>query len=266
MFLFFYIMENKTVNKLNKTVVVKVGSNVVITDHQKVDSFRLSELAFQVAALINEGHSVVLVISGAVAAGKGLTRELIQSNDHINKQVLAGLGQSYLTAEIFNAFKTKGIKTMQLLVTKDGLTKENDLKGVLKESIKNNFVPILNENDVISLNSFGGNDHLALEVAKIVDASFLVLLTNVDCLYCADFENKIFAPIYEVKNIDGKILNLAFDKKSKDGVGGMRDKLQVVKDALTSGITTVLANGKAKDILIRLILQNERAGTRFCVS
>ena len=259
-------MVKETVKKLNKTIVIKVGSNVVITGRQKVDSFRLSELATQVTILINEGYSVVLVVSGAVAAGKGLARELSQSNEHINKQILAGLGQSYLTTEIFNAFRTKDIRTMQLLITKDELNKENNLKDLLLESIKNNLVPVLNENDVVSLNSFGGYDHLALEVARLVNASFLVLLSNVDGLYRESLETTEFAPIFEVKSVDERILNLAFNNKSKDGIGGMRDKLQVVKGAVTLGINTILANGKAKDILTRLILQKEQVGTHFCVS
>lgn len=154
---------------MKKIIVIKIGSSVIITRRGRIDEFRLSHIAQQIKNLYEKRYGIVLVVSGAVACGSAVT-------DTGNKQVKAGIGQVILISALERIFNMKKLRIAQVLLTRKNV--DRNLTGILHFYTDNNIIPIINENDVVDLNSFGGNDILSAEISLLINADKLVILST----------------------------------------------------------------------------------------
>ena len=242
---------------MSQTIVVKIGSSVALTRRQKLDVFRMTQLAKQIKALQEREWQILLVVSGAVSTGQKILGEGF-TNDHLVNQLYAGIGQSYITSGVREIFANEDLLTSQILLTKTDLEdgeRRGNLQKVLALSATRGAIPIINENDIVDLNSFGGNDFLASRLAHAIRADCLIVLTDVDGVISKD--GKTLSTIRDYES------NLADLKKnySVKRVGGIGDKIIASCSAARYGIKTIIANGKAEDILVRVLLKGEKLGT-----
>ena len=231
----------------------------------------MSNLAAQVAQLHKQGLELLVVSSGAIASGKhklGLTKKI---RGIPFKQVLASVGQSRLMFVYEQLFSQYSITVAQALLTKADLSDRAgylNARNTLLALLELRVIGIVNENDVVAIDEldgagFGDNDNLSAMVANLVDADLLLLLTDTAGLYTADPNRNPDAHlIAEVERIDSEIERLATDTMSNLGTGGMVTKIEAAKLATASGVTVVIADGRRKDIILRLV-SGEAIGTRF---
>lgn len=254
-----------------KRLIAKFGTNLLTGGTGRLDSSIMSSLVEQVAQLHSQGHEVIIVSSGAVAAGRqklGITRE---QKDIPFKQVLASVGQSQLMNTYEQLFSKHNAIIAQALLTRSDLIDRAgylNARNTLLALIELGVICIVNENDVVATDElgeliFGDNDNLSAMVANLVDADLLALLTDIDGLYTADPQRNSKARLIpRVDRIDAEIERLAGDTSSSYGVGGMTTKLEAAKLATASGVTVVIANGRKPDVLTQ-IARGESIGTIF---
>jgi len=263
-----------TSNLVHKRIVLKLGTSLLTGNSDHLDMGIISALVSQVAAVHTMGAEVVIVTSGAVAAG----RQRIKSNHELHgtplRQVLAAVGQAHLMQVYEAQFEKHNITVAQALLTKSDLSDRSgylNARNTFANLLELGIVGIVNENDVVAVDEltgarFGDNDNLSAMVANLVDADILVILTDILGLYTADphtSPNACLVP--EVLNIDTTIENMASDTASKLGTGGMTTKIEAARLATNSGVTVVITNGNQPNILQRLV-QGESIGTRFVPS
>jgi len=226
------------------------------------------ELIRQVVLLRQEGHRIVLVSSGAMAAGRELLNHPELPNHLPAKQMLASVGQSYLMQVYSTLFGLYDVNIGQVLVTHDDFanrTRYLNARDTLATLLAYGIVPVINENDTVAVQEikFGDNDNISAQVAALLDADLLILLTDQDGLYdCDPRLNAEAQLIPEVHTIDEQIWALAGGTNNDLGSGGMRTKIQAAQLATRSGTRTVIAHGRTPDVLRRLV-QGERLGTTF---
>ncbi len=252
-------------------IVVKLGTNLLTGGTGHLDYDIMSKLVDQVAQLHRQGLELLIVSSGAIAAGRhklGLTKEL---RGIPYRQVLASVGQSRLMQAYEQLFNQHGITVAQALLTKADLADRAgylNARNTLLALLELGVLCIVNENDVVAVDEiqeakFGDNDNLSAMVANLVDADFLIMLTDTAGLYTADPQQSPNARLIpQVETIDAEIERLAADTPSRIGTGGMATKIEAAKLATASGITVVIADGRQPDILLRLAA-GEAIGTRF---
>ncbi|MSQ33857.1 MAG: glutamate 5-kinase, partial [Dehalococcoidia bacterium] len=262
---------------LYRRLVVKLGTNLLTGGSDRLDQAIMGALADQVAALLREGQQVVVVTSGAIAAGREELKERLSARGARGRgavpirQMLAAVGQSRLMQSYQTLFAPHGITVAQTLLTKADLddragylNARNTLLGLLELGV----VPIVNENDVVATDEikeakFGDNDNLSATVANLVDADLLALLTDQDGLFSADPRHDASARLIpRVEVIDEAIEALAGEAGSQHGVGGMATKIEAARLATSSGVAVVIANGRAPQVLLRLS-RGEAVGTLF---
>ena len=256
--------------KGEKRVVTKFGTNLLTAGAERLDLEVLATLVGQVAKLRERGLEVIIVSSGAIAAGRqklGLTRE---RRDIPSKQVMAAVGQSALMHSYEQLFGQHGITVAQTLLTKVDLSDRQgylNARNTLLTLLELGVVPIVNENDVVAVDeiegaAFGDNDNLSGMVANLVDADLLLLLGDIAGLYTADpIKDKSARLINRVDRIDEGIERLA-SGPSAQGHGGMATKVQAARLATASGAAVIIADGRERDILLRLV-DGESIGTLF---
>ena len=253
-----------------RRIVAKVGTNVLTAGTDRLELEVMSALVGQVARLQKGGAAVLVVTSGAIAAGRhrlGVTRD---RKEMPFRQMLAAVGQSDLMQAYQELFAWHDITIAQTLLTRRDLADRqgylnarNTLLGLLELGV----VPIINENDVVAVEEIegariGDNDNLSALVANLVDADLLVLLTDQAGLYTADPRRDAGARLVpRVEQIDAEIERLAGDTRGR-GVGGMVTKLEAAKLALAGGADVVIADGREPDVLVRLT-GGEGIGTLF---
>lgn len=252
-------------------VVVKLGTNLLTAGTDRLDLETMSSLAGQIARLRREGLDLIVVSSGAIAAGRhklGLDRE---RRDIPFRQVLAAVGQSHLMYAYEQLFSWHGITIAQALLTKHALSDRGgylNARNTLMALMELGVIAIVNENDVVAIDEikeakFGDNDNLSAMVANLVDADLLVILTDIGGLYTADPKVDADARlITQVDKIDAGIEALAGGAGSGRGVGGMATKIEAAKLATASGVAVVIAHGREPDVLPRLV-SGEAVGTLF---
>jgi len=252
-------------------LVVKLGTNLVTGEVGHLDLEVMASLIGQVAQLHQQGLEVILVSSGAIAAGRhklGLARE---RKDIPFRQVLAAVGQSRLMHIYEQLFAKHGIVVAQALLTKADMSDRAgylNARNTLLTLLDLRVVPIINENDVVAVDEikeakFGDNDNLSAMVANLVDADLLMLLGDVAGLYTADPHLDPQAKLIpKVERIDTYIEHLAGGTDSCQGTGGMGTKVEAAKLATSSGVAVVIADGRQPEIIPRLV-QGEPIGTFF---
>jgi glutamate 5-kinase len=247
-------------------LVVKLGTGVLTDSRKQPDPAQLEQLVAQVAALRKSGKEIVLVTSGAVGAGMGALGYEKRPNELAELQACAAVGQSRLMATYADLFAKHGLHVAQVLLTHDDLEHHErhlNARNTLVTLLSRGVVPIINENDAVSFTEikFGDNDTLSALVASLLPADLLVILTTVDGVI-ENFGKANPKTISTIEHIDAAIEKLAGGTTSETAVGGMASKVQAAKIAVRSGIPLVIASGKKKQVLAK-ILAGEEEGTLF---
>lgn len=253
----------------SKRIVIKIGT-ATLSKNGGVDTQYVRQLAKQVASLVNDSRQVLLISSGAIGMGAGLLELDGKVTGIKMRQACAAIGQPLLMQEYRQAFNRYGVKIAQVLVTAEVLSHRKtylNLRNSIDTLLKLGVVPILNENDSVSTEeigtAFGDNDTLSALVASKVDADLLVMLTDIDSLYTSDpRRNKDAEPVEVVYEIDKDIIRSAGKSGSKHATGGMKTKIEAAKIASSAGCRIVLANGREKDVVARIVA-GENIGTLF---
>jgi glutamate 5-kinase len=247
-------------------IVVKLGTGVLTDSRKQPDPVQMGQLAAQLAAQRRAGKEIVLVSSGAVGAGMGVLGYEKRPGELAELQACAAVGQSRLMATYEQLFAAFGLAVAQVLITHEDLAHHErhlNARNTLITLLRHGVVPVINENDAVSFTElkFGDNDTLSALVASLLPADLLVILTTVDGLM-ADFGQASARTIPTVERIDAALERIAGGTSSATAVGGMSSKLQAAKIAVRSGIPLVIASGRKKDVLARVIA-GEPEGTLF---
>ncbi|MCQ2350466.1 MAG: glutamate 5-kinase [Paludibacteraceae bacterium] len=240
-----------------KRIAVKIGSNVLTHSDGTLDTERMSELVDQLALLHSKGVEIVLISSGAVASGRS-TLKLEKEPDPVSaRQIFSAIGQARLINIYYELFSKHGICCGQVLTTKESLSTRShylNQKNCITGLLQNKVIPILNENDTISLTElmFTDNDELSGLVATMMDVEALIILSNIDGIYNAnpsDPDAKVITEVAEGQNLTKYIQS----SKSSFGRGGMLTKTNIARKVAAEGITVIIANGKRENILPDLL-------------
>jgi len=247
-------------------IVVKLGTGVLTDSHKQPDLGQMEQLAAQIAEQRQAGKEMVLVSSGAVGAGMGAFGHQKRPNDLAELQACAAVGQSRLMAIYDKLFGAFDLPVAQILLTHDDLQHHErhlNARNTLVTLLDHGVVPIINENDVISFTElkFGDNDKLSALVASLLPADLLIILTTVDGVI-ENFGKANPKTISTIEHIDATLQRLAGGTDSTTAVGGMASKIEAAKIVIRSGIPLVIASGKKKQALAR-ILAGEEEGTLF---
>lgn len=253
-----------------RTVVVKVGSSTLTNGTPRLSKPNMIEIVRQIAALHQRGERILLVSSGAVAAGRDhLGHPKLPSSLPV-KQMLSAVGQGQLMHIYSEMFGMYDVQVGQVLVTGDDLlrnrTRYLNTRDTLEMLLDNRIVPIINENDTVAVEEIkvGDNDNLSALVASLINADLLLILTDQGGLYDKDPRRYPDAKLIEVvPRIDDRVRAIASGGSSSGlGIGGMQTKLQAAELAGRSGIETIIAHGMTPDVILR-IMNGESLGTRF---
>jgi glutamate 5-kinase len=254
-----------------RRIVAKFGTSLLTGGSDRLEQAIISSLVKQVAQLHKQGLEVIIVSSGAIASGRhqlGLTKKI---KGVPFKQVLASVGQHRLMGLYEQLFGKYDITVAQALLARvDLLDRAGYLnaRNTLLALLELGVICIVNENDVVAVDElheamFGDNDNLSAMVANLVDADLLMILTNTGGLYTADPHLDPKARLIpQVEKIDAEIERLAASTSSKVGTGGMLTKIEAARLATASGVAVVIADGREKDIILRLA-KGEAVGTHF---
>ncbi|MEN9734894.1 MAG: Glutamate 5-kinase [Verrucomicrobiota bacterium] len=247
-------------------LVVKLGTGVLTDARKRPDPLQFTQLVAQIAQLRATGKEVVLVTSGAVGAGMGALGFQKRPTQLAELQACAAIGQSRLMAMYESLFRHYELGIAQVLLTHDDLadhTRHLNARNTLRTLLKGGVVPIINENDAVSVTElkFGDNDRLSALVAALLPADLLVILTTADGLI-QDYGTPQARLLSTVERIDDGIEGMAGGTTSATAVGGMATKIQAAKIVGRSGIPLVIASGRRFDGLSR-ILSGEPEGTLF---
>lgn len=254
--------------KTKKTIVVKVGTSTLTQGTKKLSHRYMLELTRQLAYLHENGYQVILVSSGAIAAGRQLLAHPTLDRLLPSKQMFAAIGQVQLMHTWTKLFALYDIHVGQLLLTRDDLSHRRrylNARDTLSCLLQHRIIPIINENDSIATKEIrvGDNDNLAALVASTIGADLLILLTDQQGLYTADPRGNPDAKFIPfVKHIDESIFALAKGSATSLGTGGMVTKIEAAQTACRCGIPTVIASSTVPNILVD-IAQGKQQGTRF---
>ena len=260
--------ERKEILKNAETIVIKVGTNVLTRADGTLEPNQVHSLADQIFRLKQAGKKVALVSSGAIGAGMGRLGLKQRPTDLRHLQACAAVGQSFLMRAYEDSLARYGIPTAQILLTAgdfDNRTRYLNVRNTILTLFESNCLPIINENDTISVAEirFGDNDTLAALVTNLIQAPLLILLTVVDGLYSADPNTDPTASlVHTVKQINKDVLEKAGVTKSSLGSGGMKSKLKAARLATMAGESVIMANGSIPGVLDS-IFAGELIGTLF---
>jgi glutamate 5-kinase len=271
--------QRKVCFDCSKRIVVKVGSNL-LTEDNGLNISAIRTISRQICRLIQKGIEVILVSSGAMASGirkVGLTK---RPDEIPRRQAVAAIGQAGLIMEYEKAFARYKKKVAQILLTSEDLANRQrylNARNTLNTLLAWQVVPIINENDTVMTAEiqFGDNDTLAAMITLLMDADVLINLTDIDGLYTKDpraYSDAALIPV--VSKIDRRLEKIASDIPGALGTGGMSSKIRAAKRLNTAGIPMVIANGRKRDILLKLfsggddgtffIPRNEKLASRKC--
>ncbi len=247
-------------------IVVKLGTGVLTDSRKQIDPAQLEQIVAQVAALRRAGKEVVVVTSGAVGAGMGVLGYQTRPTELAEKQACAAVGQSRLMSQYEMLFAQHSLVAAQVLLTHADLEHHErhlNARNTLVTLLRHGVVPIINENDAVSFTEIkvGDNDTLSALVASLLPADLLVILTTVDGVI-ENFGKENPRTIPVIEQIDTDLEKIAGGTTSETAVGGMATKIQAAKIVVRSGIPLVIASGRKKDGLAR-ILAGEDEGTLF---
>ena len=251
--------------------VVKLGTHLLTGGGKHLDQAVMADLGRQIANLHGEGAEIIIVSSGAIAAGRHKLGIEGAIKGIPYKQVLASVGQSRLMNVYEQIFDEHHITVAQALLTKGDIADRAgylNARNTLLALMELKVIGIINENDVVSIDEikearFGDNDNLSATVANLVDADMLMILTDIGGLYTADPHVDATARLVPVVDkIDATIKKMGANTASNVGTGGMVTKIEAARVATASGVRVVIADGREADIITRLA-KGEAIGTHF---
>ena len=264
--------NGKTETKISpyRRIVVKLGTSLLTGGSDCLSEEIMAMLVGQLAKLHKQGLEILVVSSGAIAAGR-YKLGLGKRKDIPYKQVLAAVGQGLLMNIYDQLFSQHDITVAQALLTKADLSDRAgylNARNTLLALLELKVLGIVNENDVVAVDEiqgakFGDNDNLSAMVANLVDADLLLILSDIEGLYTADphlHPEALLIP--EVKKIDSKIDGLVTNTASALGTGGMVTKIEAAKLATSSGVTVIIADGRQPDNILKAVA-GKKVGTRF---
>jgi len=252
----------------SQRIVVKCGTSTLTAGTDHLNRQRMLEIVQQMAAVHQAGSEMILVSSGAQAAGRERLHFPALSRTVPAKQMLSAVGQGQLMRIYSDLFDIFGIATAQVLLTRDDLSRRTrylNARDTLLTLIDHRIVPIINENDTVATDEIrvGDNDNLSALVASALEADLLLMLTDQPGLFTADPRRHPDAElIARVPAITDEVVALAGGAGTTGGTGGMVTKLQAAQIATRSGVPTVIAAGWEPNV-IRRVLAGEKIGTRF---
>ncbi|HJP27683.1 MAG TPA: glutamate 5-kinase [Dehalococcoidia bacterium] len=266
-------------NKQPKRIVVKLGTNLLTSGKDSLDLETIGDIFTQVAAVKASGIEVLIVTSGAVAAGRdSLSRtsgkDKLQRGTVAYRQALAALGQPQLMMTFEQLFAEHNVEVAQALISRGDLQSRSrylNVRNTLDALLSIGAVPILNENDVVAVEElagevYGDNDRLSAMVANTVDADLLILLGDMDGLHVTDPHidpnSELISTVDKIDDTIEKAARGPHDRRSR---GGMASKLDAARLAMDSGIPMVIASGRIAGV-IETICNGEQIGTRFVSS
>ena len=238
--------------------VVKVGSSLLTANGQGLDYAIIDQWTAQIAALMADGTEVVLVSSGSIAEGIARLKWTKRPTRVNELQAAAAVGQMGLIRAYETGFQRFDTLTAQILLTHDDLSDRRrylNSRATIITLLKHGVLPIVNENDTVTTDEIklGDNDTLGAQVANLIDAEVLILLTDQSGLFDKDPRHNDDATLLERANAsDPNILSLAGPAGSSLGSGGMRTKVLAAERAAQNGTTTVIADGREPNVLLRL--------------
>ena len=253
-------------------VVVKAGTTLLTRGAEGLDSEVMSSLVSQIADLHLRGVEMILVSSGAVAAGRHVIGSLEEGRGLPLRQALAAVGQGHIMHTYEQLFGGHGVRVAQALLSRRDLADRLgylNVRNTLMALLELGVVPIVNENDVVAVEElsgeqFGDNDTLSALVANLVDADLLMLLGDIDGLYTSDPNVDPGARLVPtVEHVDEGLLAGAGPSWKNTGRGGMATKLEAARLATASGVDVVIANGALEEVIPRLARGDHGIGTRF---
>ncbi len=249
-------------------VVVKIGTSLLTKDGGHLHLARMARFAKELSALRKSGTEVLLVSSGAIAAGLGELGWKKRPSELAKKQAAAAIGQPKLMETYRRLFRARGVKVAQVLLTREDFEnsmRRQNARATLETLIASGIIPIINENDTVAVEEIrvGDNDTLAAYVAVKVQADLLVLLTDVEGLLTRHPKQGEGQLIQEVARMTPAIESLAHHAPgSEGGTGGMMTKIRAAKYATIHGVAMIIASGLKAGVLARLV-QGEPSGTYF---
>ncbi len=256
------------ITRHEQTIVVKLGTSTLTGGTNRLSRPHMVDIIRQIVTLQRDGYRTVVVSSGAIAAG----RELLNYpnlQDHLPaKQMLSAVGQGYLMQVYSMLFGLYDAQIGQVLLTHGDLshrTRYLNARDTLSTLLDYSIIPIVNENDTVAVEEIkvGDNDNLSAQIAVLLNADLLIILTDQNGLYDRDPRLHHNAQlIARVETIDDRIKALAGGSVSGLGIGGMVSKVQAAQLAMRSGTRVILANGRTPDVLPRLVA-GETLGTTF---
>lgn len=251
-----------------KKVVIKLGTSSLTHPSGLINLEKVENLVRQIIDLKNKGSEVIVVSSGAIGAGMGKLKVDKSTASIAQKQALAAVGQNILMHIYLKFAEEYGASVGQILLSKEDIDDKKrgaHSKDAILALLDYDIIPIVNENDAIAVDEIkvGDNDTLSAMVAKLIEADWLVILTDIDGLYSDNPKtNKNAVLIDHVKELTLEHKNSAKGSSSNLGTGGMETKLHAVEIANKVNIQTVIANSNEKHVLTR-IFKGEKLGTWF---
>lgn len=245
-----------------KRVVIKIGSQVLSRADGTLDVTRMSALVDQVSALHKANVEVVMVSSGAVASGRSEIQPSRKLDQVEQRQLFSAVGQAILINKYYDLFRDHNIACGQVLTTKENFSDRKhylNQKNCMEIMLENGVIPIVNENDTISVTElmFTDNDELSGLIATMMNAEVLIMLSNVDGIYKGDPKEgaELIRQIAPKQDISTFIST----QKSSFGRGGMRTKYNIAAKVAEEGISVMIANGRRDNILLQLLQENPQA-------
>src|SRR5699024_6402654 len=249
-----------------KRIVVKIGSSSLTNDQGELDEVKLTDHVRALAVLRQANHEVILVSSGAVASGFARLGYRSRPVTLKGKQAAAAVGQSLLIQSYIEQFDKYDIIPAQILLTRTDFSHKERYQNAyatLSELIDRGMLPIINENDTVSVEelTFGDNDMLSALVSCLIHADRLIILTDINGLYTDNpMRNKEAKKLDAIKEVSDEMLDLAGDSHTSIGTGGMRSKLLAAKTALSLGVQVFIGKGQGENKLLE-ILSGDGDGT-----
>ncbi|HAX93117.1 MAG TPA: glutamate 5-kinase [Bacteroidales bacterium] len=254
-------------SKFNR-IAIKVGSNVISRNDGSLNVGRMLRLVEDIAVLCKQGNEVILISSGAVAAGRGEVVPSKKTNEIAAKQIWAAVGQVKLMSNYQFLFGKYGIQAGQLLAAKESFRDRRhylNMKNCITAMLENNVLPVVNENDTVSVNElmFTDNDELSGLIASMMDCGSLMILTNVDGIFNAVPGCPGAEIIKEIGPGTGDLSQYILSSKSGFGRGGMLTKYSNACRIASEGIHVYIANGNRDSIISDIVREKEVPYTHF---
>ncbi|MCA9049172.1 MAG: glutamate 5-kinase [Planctomycetaceae bacterium] len=249
------------------TLIIKIGSNVLTRDNDQLDDERIRCIADQIGRLLQTGRKVVVVSSGAVAAGVGVLGLNRRPGSLPELQASAAVGQTHLMNAWNESFLRNGHRVAQILLTVNDFRNRRrylNVRNTIRTLFSFDAVPVINENDSVSIDeiALGDNDQLASMISALVPDPLLIILSGIDGLFNGPPSDPASRVIPVVSKPTDDLLRHVAGEQSSRGRGGMESKLKAVLNATRSGESVILANGRQPDVLDRIAAGDE-VGTLF---